>query len=98
LDHWPKYVAAGGALIATACGVVQSHFGLLVGIGLLFFGVGEWINHPQNAEIKGTMIGRVYKTIGYRWKPNLFGLLLDALGIGLLGFAFLPMAIASHGI
>lgn len=85
-------------MVATMCGVVQTHSGLLVGVKLLFFEVGEWINHPQNADIKGTMIGGVYKIIGYRWRPKVFGLLLDAIGIGLLWFVVLRMATASRSI
>jgi hypothetical protein len=89
LEHWWKLVGAAGVLIAIASVFVQFHPGLPMGLALLFFGAGEWINHPLENEIEGTMIGSIYKVIGYRRRPKVFGLLLDALGIGIFGFIFL---------
>ena len=98
MEHWWKLVGAAGALIAIASIFVQFHPGLLIGLALLFFGMGEWINHPLENEINGAMIGSIYKVIGYRWRPNVFGLLLDALGIGIFGFIFLQATFPSAGI
>jgi hypothetical protein len=98
LEHWWKPVGAAGALIAIACGFLQFHPALLIGLALLFFGLGEWINHPLENDIKGATIGSIYKVIAYRWRPTVFGLLLDALGIGIFGFVFLQVTFPSAGI
>jgi hypothetical protein len=98
LEHWWKPVGVAGALIAIASFFVQFHPGLLIGPALAFFGAGEWINHPYENEIKGAMIGSIYKVFGYRWRPTVFGLLLDALGIGIFGFGFLQVTFPSAGI
>ena len=98
MEHWWKLVGAAGALIAIASVFVRFHLGLLIGPALLFFGVGERINHPLENEIRGAMIGSIYKVIGYRWRPKVFGLLLDALGIAIFVFAFLQMTFPSAGI
>ena len=76
LDQWWKLLAIAGALIVIVS--IPSLFGpgVLVGIGLMLFGVGEWANHPSQADILPSS----------PWIPNTFGLTLDALGIGLFGF------------
>ena len=98
MQYWWKPVGAAGALIAIASIFVQFHPGLLTGLALLFFGAGEWINHPLENEIKGAMIGSIYKVLANRWRPTVFGLLLDALGIGTFGFGFLQVTFPSAGI
>jgi hypothetical protein len=51
LDHWWKLVGAAGGLIAIASTPVQFVPGLLIGLGLLLFGVGEWANHPLQTKV-----------------------------------------------
>jgi hypothetical protein len=87
-------IAAAGAVIAagSAASFVP---GLLMGLGLLFFGVGEWINHPQHTEIiRGETVGSYITHKTNPWKPKPFGLLLDALGIGLFGYGLFLVAFA----
>lgn len=76
LEHWWKLTAAAGALIAVASAPVQFAPGLLIGLGLLLFGLGEWANHPLR-----TGVGQGFTITGYPWGPNAFGLVLDAIGV-----------------
>jgi hypothetical protein len=83
-EHWWNVVAVAGGLIAVAAVSAQFVAAFLIGLGLLSFGVGEWINHPQRTEIaRSVVVGMYAKTRSNPWKPTVFGLLLDALGVGL---------------
>lgn len=42
LDHWWKLAAVAGALIAIAAVGVKFVPGVLIGLGMMFFGSGEW--------------------------------------------------------
>ena len=55
--HWWTLVAAAGAAIAVAS--IPAHFvpGFLIGLALLAFGVGEWINRPRETK-KETIEGK----------------------------------------
>ena len=90
-DHWWNVVAVAGGLIAVAAVPVQFVAAFLIGLGLLFFGAGEWVNHPRQTQVKGAVVIGIYKVTGNPWKPNVFGLLLDAFGIGLFGFGLLRL-------
>ncbi len=81
LKRWWNFIGAAGLLLASASAPVQFVAGVLMGLGLLSFGAGEWGNHAI----------RVKRTDGiskesYPWYPYFFGLLLDAIGIILFGF------------
>jgi hypothetical protein len=59
--------------------------GLLIGLGLLLLGVGEWKNHTQRTEItRGKVVGSYITTKSDPWKPKPSGLIFDAIGVGLL--------------
>jgi hypothetical protein len=97
LQHWWNVLAVAGGAVAIASTTKPFALDFLIGPGLVLFGVGEWINHPRQPQIKGAATVGIYKVSGYPWRPNVFGLLLDALGIGLfvLGqFALFQMAFA----
>lgn len=81
LKRWWNFIGAAGLLLAIASAPAQFIAGVLMGLGLLSFGAGEWGNHAI----------RVRRTDGitadsYPWYPYFFGLLLDAIGIVLFGF------------
>ncbi len=81
LQQWWKPITAAGALFAIASALVQFVPGVLMGSGLLFFGAGEWGNHAIHVKRSNGIIIE-----SYPWYPYPFGLLLDAIGIGLFGF------------
>jgi len=80
-EHWWKLLGAAGALIGAASAPPVFVPGVLIGLGLLFFGIGEWINHPIQMKRSGGVI-----TESYPWRFNSFGLVLDLIGVGLFGF------------
>jgi hypothetical protein len=74
-------MAAAGALIASTSAPVIFVPGVLIGLGLLFFGIGEWINHPIQMRRTGGVIAE-----SYPWRFSFFGVLLDMIGMGFFGF------------
>jgi hypothetical protein len=85
--HWWILLGGAGAVIAPTSITVQFVPGFLMGLGLLFFGVGEWINRPQRTEIQTSkIVGTYIKTTNNPWKPTVVGVVFDALGIGLFLF------------
>jgi hypothetical protein len=90
--HWWNLVAVGGGLIAAAAVPVQFVAAFLIGLGLLSFGVGEWVNHAQQTETARSKIVSIHtRTRGNPWRPKVHGILLDALGVGLLGLGILRL-------
>jgi len=86
LDHWWNVVAVAGGLIAVAAVPVQFVAAFLIGLGLLLFGAGEWVNHPRRTEVKGAVVVDLYKPTGDPWRFNVLGILLDILGVTLFAF------------
>jgi hypothetical protein len=84
-DHWWNVVAVAGGLIAVAAVPAQFTAAFLIGLGLLLFGAGEWINRPRQTRVKGAKVVGLYKVTGDPWKPKVHGILMDAGGIGLFG-------------
>jgi hypothetical protein len=64
LDHWWHVVAMAGGLIAVAAVPGQFAAAFLIGLGLLFFGAGEWVNHPRQTQVKGAKVVGIYKVTG----------------------------------
>jgi hypothetical protein len=94
LKYWWNLLGAAGAAIAVASVTAQFVPGFAIGLGLLFFGAGEWVNHPRRTEIvRGEMPGSYITTRSNPWKPKPFGLLLDAVGIGLFGFGVFRLVV-----
>jgi hypothetical protein len=79
--HWWILVGIAGALIAVASAPVKFVPGFIIGLALLLFGVGQWIDHPL---LKG--IGPGFTTTRYPWQPSVFGVVLSLGGIVLFGF------------
>lgn len=79
--HWWILVAIAGGLIAVASAPVKFVPGFLVGLGLLVFGVGQWIDHPIRSSLS-----HGFKVTAYPWSPTFFGVVLSLVGVGLAGF------------
>ncbi|MGA9728793.1 MAG: hypothetical protein WBQ84_15490, partial [Methylocella sp.] len=79
--HWWILVGVAGALIAAASAPVKFVPGFIIGLALLLFGVGQWIDHPLL-----TGVGRGFQTTRYPWKPSVVSVALSLSGIGLFGF------------
>lgn len=81
LQHWWKLLAAAGALMAASSAPAIFVPGVLMGLGLLFVGIGEWINHPIQMKRSGGVI-----TESYPWRFSVTGVVFDTAGIGLFCF------------
>jgi hypothetical protein len=79
--HWWILVAIAGALIAVASAPVKFVPGFIIGLALLLFGVGHWIDHKLL-----TGVGPGFTTTRYPWQPSVFGVVLSLSGIVLFGF------------
>lgn len=82
LDHWWKLAAVAGAVITIASVGVKFTPGVLIGLGMLFFGSGEWsmvrrIERPFPATF-GTPGGIHWIVIRER---GLFGTSLQIAGV-----------------
>jgi hypothetical protein len=93
--HWWTLAAAAGGTIAAASGAVSFVPGLLIGVSFLFFGIGEWINHPRQRK-KETVQGMVgFKTVDdFPRKPSFIGVTLDALAIAAFCFGIYKLILA----
>jgi hypothetical protein len=94
-DHWWHVVAIAGGLIAVAAVRAQFVAAFLIGLGLLFFGAGEWVNHPRQTQVKGAKVVGIYKVTGNPWKPKVHGILLNVLGIGLFWLGMFRLLVPS---
>jgi hypothetical protein len=73
--HWWILVSIAGALIAVASAPVKFGPGFAIGIGLLSFGIGQWVDHPIVERIGGGL-----KVSSYKWRPSFSGISLSLLG------------------
>ena len=62
--RWWNIVAFAGGLIAVAAGLEQFIAAVLIGLGLLSFGVGEWINHPKRIQMARSKIVNIDTKVG----------------------------------
>lgn len=91
IEHWYHVFvvlgAAGavGSLSFELKGVANAHM-LLVSIGVLLIGIGEWINHPLQTKIVPPNVYTPGGGIitGHPRSPSLLGILFDILGFILL--------------
>lgn len=85
LDHWwVGLVAAGIAVMAAAKLAPDPKAFVAIGLGLLLFGIGEWMNHPQKSDIVMGMGGR-WQVTGHPRSPSLGGNVFSLMGLLLLG-------------
>jgi hypothetical protein len=90
-DHWWNVVAVAGGLIAVAAVPAQFFAAFLIGLGLLLFGAGEWVNHPRQTQVKGAKVVGLYKVTSNPWKPKVHGILMDGLGIAFLALGIFQL-------
>lgn len=76
LDKWWKLLAAAGAAMSIAAMAAKFTPGLLVGLGIMLIGVGEWHNRASQTEV-----GYGYKITRYPWTARPLGVLADVVGI-----------------
>lgn len=91
-DEWYKAVLAAGVVLAGAAVAVGHDSLLICGLGLIFWGIGEFINHPYQEQIVPGPPGTAYlKIAGRSRKQSVFGLLIDAAGAALILFGVWKM-------
>lgn len=102
VEHWYHVFVALGATGAIASlsvdvkGISNAH-ALLLSLGLMFIGVGEWINHPLQTRL---MHPSVYAPgggiiTGHPRSASALGSLFDVLGFLLLGVAVFKISMAA---
>lgn len=79
--HWWILVSIAGGLIAVASAPVKFVAGFVIGLGLLAFGIGQWIDHPIRSSVGGG-----FHVTGYPWHPSVFGMMLSIAGGALFAF------------
>lgn len=94
LEHWwIGLVVAGGAVLGVAKLAPDPKAAFALGLGLLLFGIGEWMNHPVQTRIEGGM-GRLWQLSGHPRSPTLGGTAFSLCGLLLLGGGVVRVAIA----
>jgi hypothetical protein len=91
IDKWYHVFVVLGAAGAIASvsfelkGVANAHV-LIASLGVLFVGIGEWINHPLQTAIlpPNAYLGGGGILSGHPRSPSLLGSLFDLLGFVLL--------------
>ena len=84
-EHWYKAVLAAGVALGIAA-VAAGHTPLLiVALGLVFWGAGEFMNHPFRSGIVYNEYGGISGTVsGHPRRPKPLGIALDILGWALI--------------
>jgi hypothetical protein len=91
LDAWYKaFMYVGGIALLLSFfldvkGLTNSQLQLIAG-GIFLIGIGEWNNHKKDSWIKppNAYTGPTALITQTVWRPDLFGLALDLLGVALL--------------
>jgi hypothetical protein len=95
LDQWWKAVAAAGVAISVAAVAAKYNALLLVGIGAIFIGIGEWINRPHRSYFAKDPFGGNGIVSGHVHEPRKLGVFLDVVGIALIGYGLFKIIIAT---
>lgn len=88
IDYWYKIFPAIGTItlvlgLTVEIKDIENTLLQLISVGVIFIGIGEWINHPFQAQV-----GANYKITSYNRINTFAGNLWDFLGIGLIVYAF----------
>lgn len=88
IDYWYKLLPVIGTItmiIGLTLDVkgVTNIFVLLVSLGVILIGIGEWINHPLQ-----TKVGPTYKIVSYNRLNTWAGNCWDLVGLSVIGYAF----------
>lgn len=91
IDYWYKAITvASVAFLLVAMTVdlkgVENKTAILISLGWLFIGLGEWINHPLQVRLAPGM-----KISSYNRKGSLRGNLFDILGFILVCIGAYPL-------
>lgn len=93
LDHWwLGLIIAGGAVLGAASLAPEPKAAFAIGLGLLLFGIGEWMNHPVQSRIEGGM-GRLWQLTGHPRSPTFGGNVFSLIGLLLLAAGVVRVAI-----
>jgi hypothetical protein len=83
---WYVALVLAGVPIASTSVAVGNNAAFLIGLGFIFLGVGEFINHPFRERYQLDGIGRpIWKVSGRARAPKFVGLLVDVVGVVLMG-------------
>lgn len=87
ITNWYKAVIAISAPILFLAIAKDKDIVAIISCGTLVFGIGEWINHPKSFEHRAApALGRFVLITDYPWKPKPFGIVLDLVGLVLIGY------------
>lgn len=94
LEHWwIGLVMAGIAVMSSAAIAHDPKATLAIGLGLLLFGSGEWMNHRAQTHIQGGL-GRIWQFTGQARIPTFVGSIFSLVGIVLLAGGTLRVGVA----
>lgn len=92
-SEWYKLMVAAGCLLVAGALAAKNQPLLLVALGMVFAGFGEFINHPFITAIEDAgLMSRVYSGRPRRNKP--VGWILVIIGCGLGGVGLYRLVIA----
>jgi hypothetical protein len=80
-QRWWMLIGIAGTLIGTVSAAGHFRSGLVTGLALLLFGVGQWRDHPIV-----TSRGQDAITTSYPWRPSILGVILSVIGVVLFPF------------
>lgn len=94
IEHWWKAVAAAGLALTVAAAAAKHNELLLIGLGILACGIGEWINRPMQQTVMQQGLGGLNGIItGHPWRPKPLGITLDSLGVVLVAIGLLKLIV-----
>ena len=87
IDRWYKILPVIGAVTLVLSLTVEMKVSdnltvLVASIGVILFGIGEWINHPLQVRMVGA-----YKITSYNRVNTFWGNLWSMFGVGLIIYA-----------
>ena len=95
IDYWYKaFIVIGSAFFITSLtielkGTITNDIGQLLSSGLVFWGTGEWINHPRQCRLippgNPYLLPSGSKIIGHNRQSSISGTLFDILSFILIG-------------
>jgi len=94
LEHWwIGMVVAGIAVLGSGAIAPDPRVTSAIGLGLLFLGIGEWMNHPSQTHIEPGF-GGMWQFTGHPRQPTLVGNAFSFVGIVLLAGGAIRVGIA----
>lgn len=89
IDYWYKILPVLGAIgliisLTTNVKIFDNETVALISIGIIFIGIGEWINHPLKERVHVSMR---YKITDYNRSNTFWGNLWDVLGLLIIASA-----------